>query len=90
MTWTEIKSKIKDIFKSRFDYQLSENEPVFEYNAHTHFTIDSMRGDRRENDAVLVAYIEDGEDGDRYYPYDYDLDLEKMVDDMIKEIERDT
>ena len=65
---------------------MDDDRYVFTSNKGECFTVDSMKGKTEDDNCVLINYLEDGEDGDRFFPSDYD-DLNKLVDDMIKEIE---
>ncbi len=91
MIWTEMKSDLEKV-KAALEDILAKKYPSFTHNGMLDFTRPSgesfrlhVMGNASPWDFIVIEYGS-GEDGDGYYPEDYES-ADKMADDMIREID---
>lgn len=88
MIWTEMKSNphkvaesITQAFKSLYD----QKDGYFVSNSGVQFSLHVM-GDASPWDFIVIEYQDTGEDGDAFYPSDFDS-LDSIISAMKDEIE---
>lgn len=92
MTWEETRLNIHDVyllllksFKGKYDYKEDADGIQFRNMKGIPFNVFIM-GDSAPWNFIVVEYEDTGEDGDGYYPEDFDS-YDDMLQAMLKEIE---
>ena len=92
MIWKETRLNIHDVYllllkslKEKYDYKEDADGIQFRNMRGIPFNV-SVMGDSEPWNFVVVEYEDTGEDGDGYYPEDFDS-YDDLLQAMIKEIE---
>ena len=99
MDWTDQKNDMDQVYSAVFSRLKESFSPAklddwpmahgssgwFQNSTGIPFSVHKM-GDQAPWDFIVIEYADTGEDGEAYYPADYD-NLENMIADMITEIE---
>ena len=92
MTWLEMRSNPKKVYKllvdslkDKYQYKEGSDGVQFKTKNGVPFNVFVM-GNEAPWDFLVIEYEDIGEDGDAYYPSDYDT-FEMMLEAMIKEID---
>ena len=80
---SQVKNEIERIFSHRYRVVTEDNDKIFHSDQSGDFYICDM-GNEEPWNFLVIAYKE--EDGDSFYPSDYDS-LDSLIADMIAEIE---
>ena len=88
MIWTEMKSdphKVAELITQRFYSLFKRQGDFFVSNSGERFSLHVM-GDAAPWNFLVIEYQDTGEDGDAFYPSDYDT-IEDLIADMVQEID---
>jgi hypothetical protein len=92
MTWLGMRNKMDDILElinnrlsELYVLENSENGLHFKNNKSVVFSVHKM-GEKDPWNFFVIGYEDTGEDGDAFYPEDYN-DFEEMFHKMLEEIE---
>ncbi|MBQ7265767.1 MAG: hypothetical protein IJS61_06680 [Firmicutes bacterium] len=89
MTLTEMKKKINSKLAEKYEYMIECGTYVFNHSNVGKFEIDAVSWNGKQKDTenfFVIEYLDLLDGGSHFYPSDYE-NLDKMVEDMIKEIE---
>ena len=91
MEWTDMKYNLSAVFeqlleslKLAFRHEISDRDAVFYDKDGSPFSVVKM-GETAPWNFIVVEYHDDGEDGDAFYPEDYNS-FNDFLDDILQEI----
>lgn len=90
MIWTEMKSdphNAAELVTQRFYSLFKRQDGFFVSHSGEKFSLHVM-GDTAPWNFLVIEYQDTGEDGDAFYPSDYDA-FDDLIADMVKEIDAD-
>ena len=92
MTWMEMKyntalvfTALNELFSEKYKSSRKNDKTIFHHDKGFEFNLHVM-GNSKPWDFIVIEYSDTGEDGDAFYPKDFDS-KEAMFDAMLKEIE---
>lgn len=93
MTWTETKndnSLVEPLISAelgkRYDHEEKDGKTYFRRQSGELFHLVRVRLQKDDADFFVIEYMNSMEDGDAFYPEDYDS-LEAMMEEIVREID---
>ena len=82
----DIRKKVEERLEKKYHFTIDEDKKVF--NIDDNETVSIVCIPLNADDPFFVVEYGNGEDGDRFYPSDYQ-NIDALIDDIMKEIQRE-